>query len=199
MKATIISFALVIALYGRAMAQEPSPPSAGLDHGPPSAMMNPVAPGPPGMPPGGKIDWWKDPALVQKLHVNDDQIRKLDKIAQDHEIEAIDLRADLEKQYAILHFQMETDLPDEVQVLAQIDKITQARGRLEKSQVEMLLALRRVLTAEQARMVHDLQRHAGPPRPGFGPPPGGPGESPEGGPGVPRHGPPEPPPNGSAS
>jgi Spy/CpxP family protein refolding chaperone len=151
------------------------------------------------MPPGGKIDWWKDPALVQKLHVNDDQIRKLDKIAQDHEIEAIDLRADLEKQYAILRFQMETDLPDEVQVLAQIDKITQARGRLEKSQVEMLLTLRRVLTAEQARMVHDLQRRAGPPRPGFGPPPGGPGESPEGGPGVPRHGPPEPPPNASAS
>ena len=97
---------------------------------------------------------------MQKLHVNDDQIRKLDKIAQDHKIQEIDLRADLEKQYAILRFQMETDPPDEVQVLAQIDKITQARGRLEKSQVEMLLALRRVLTAEQARMVHDLQRRA---------------------------------------
>jgi Spy/CpxP family protein refolding chaperone len=142
------------------------------------------------------MEWWKDPLVVQKLHVNDDQIRKLDKIAQDHEIEAIDLLADLEKQNAIFRFQMQTDAPVESHVLAQLDKVTQARARLEKSQVEMLLAVRRVLTAEQARIVRDLQRRGGPPRPGFGPPRGGPEEFPEGGPCVPRHGLPEPPPNG---
>ena len=38
MKATIISFALVVALHGRAMAQEPSAPSAGLERG--SALCN---------------------------------------------------------------------------------------------------------------------------------------------------------------
>ena len=66
---------------------------------------------------------------MQKLHVSDDQIRKIDKIAQDHQIQEIDLRADLEKQYAVLRFQMETDPPDEAQVLAQIDKVTQARAK----------------------------------------------------------------------
>jgi Spy/CpxP family protein refolding chaperone len=199
MKATIISFALAIALCGQAVAQEPSAPPAGLDQGPPSAMMNPAPPGPPGMPPGPKLEWWKDPVLVQKLHINDDQVQKLEKIAQDHQIQEIDLRADLEKQYAILRFQMETDPPDEVQVLAQIDKITQARGRLEKSQMEMWLALRRVLTTEQAKIVRDLQPSLAPPAAGFGPPDGGPEGPPEGVPEAPRRGPPDSPPNGSAS
>jgi hypothetical protein len=160
-------------------------------------MVNPAAPDPPGIPTGPNLEWWEDPVLVQKLHVNYDQIRKLDKIAQDHEIEAIDLHADLEKQNAIFRFQMETEPPDESQALAQLDKVMQALARLEKSQVEMLLAVRRVLTPDQARMVRDLQRHVRPLRPGFGPSRGGPEESLAGGPGVPRRGPPEPPPNGS--
>ncbi len=191
MKATLVSFALAIALCGQAMAQEPSPPAGGPDQGPPSSMMNPPAPGPPHMPVGAEIEWWKDPVLVQKLHINDDQIRKLDKISQDDQIQEIDLRAELEKQYAVLRFQMEADPPDEAQVLAQIDKVTQARGRLEKSQMERLLAIRHVLTTEQAKQVRDLQRHAGPPAPGF--------EPPDGGPGGPPSGPPEAPPNGGAN
>jgi len=197
MKATIVSFALAFVLCGQAMAQEPGPPSDGPDQGPPSSMMNPPAEGPPGRLPGAEIKWWKDPVLVQKLHVNDDQIRKLDKITQDHQIHEIDLRADLEKQYAILCFQMEADPPDEAQVLAQVDKVTQARARLEKSQVERLLAIRRVLTAEQARMLRDLQSKPVPPGPGFGPPEGGPGAPPDGGAGAPPGGPPEPPQGGN--
>jgi hypothetical protein len=154
------------------------------------------------MPPGAEIKWWKDPILVQKLHVNDDQIRKLDKIAQDHQIQEIDLRADVEKQYAVLRFQMEADPPDEAQLLAQIDKVTQARAKLEKSQVEMLLATRRVLTAEQAQKLRDLRPMHAPPGQGFGPPDrGGPGAppsgSPEGGPGAPPSNPPEPPQGGN--
>ena len=97
-----------------------------------------------------------------------------------------------------LRFQMEAEPPDEAQVLTQIDKVTQARARLEKSEVEMLLAVRRVLTTEQAKLVRDMQRHAGPPAPGFGPPGGGPEGPPEGGHGAPPSGPPEPPPNGNA-
>jgi len=198
MRPTIASIAILLVFCWRAMTQEPPFPGA-PDQGPPSSMLNPPAEGRPGMPHGAEIKWWKDPVLVQKLHVNDDQVQKLEKIAQDHQIQEIDLRADLEKQYAILRFQMETDPPDQVQVLAQIDKVTQARGRLEKSQVEMLLAVRRVLTTEQAKMVRDLQPRLAPPAPGFGLPDGGPEGPPEGGPGAPRRGPTEPPPNGGAS
>ena len=199
MKATIVSFALAIVLCGQAMTQEPAPPAPGPSQGPPSSMMNPPAGGPPGMHPGRDQGWWKDPEVVQKLHISDDQVWKLDKIAQDHQIQEIDLRADLEKQDAVLRLQMETDPPDEAQVLAQVDKVTQARAKLEKSHVEMLLATRRVLTAEQAKKLRDLRPKFAPPRPGFGPPDGGPGGPPEGGPGGPPSGPPPPPPNGNAN
>ena len=199
MKATLVSFALAIVLWGQAMAQESSPPPGGPDQGPPSSMMNPPAPGPPGMPPGAEIKWWKDPLLVQKLLITDDQIRKLEKIAQDHRLQEIDLRADLEKQDAVLRFQMEADQPDEAQLLAQIDKVTQARARLEKSHVEMLLATRRILTPEQAQKLRDLRPMLAPPRQGFGPPEGGPGGPREGGPGGPPGGPPPPPPSGGGN
>jgi hypothetical protein len=151
------------------------------------------------MLPGAEIKWWKDPSLVQKLQISDDQVQKLEKIVQDQQIQEIDLRADLEKQYALLRFQMETDPPNEAQVLAQIDKVTQARVRLEKSRVERLLATRRVLTAEQARMLRDLRGKAPLPPPDFGLPEGGPEGPPEGGPGGLPGGPPDAPPNGSAS
>jgi len=204
MKATIVSFALAIVLCGHAMVRKAFLAFAAPGQHPPSSTMHSPAQGPPGMHPGAERGWWKDPELVQKLHVSDDQVQKIDKIAQAHEIQEIDLRADLEKQDAVLRFQMETDPPDEARVLTQIDKVTQARANLEKSHVQMILAVRRVLTTEQAQMLRDLRRKAAPAAPGFGPPEGGPGMPPGGGPreggaGAPPGGPTEPPPYGNAN
>jgi len=199
MKPAIASLALAIVFCGHAMVRKSFLAYAAPGQHPPSSMMNSPAQGPPGRFPGAEMKWWKDPVLVQKLHISDDQVQKLDRIAQDHQVQEIDLRADLEKQNVLLRSQMEADPPDEAQVFAQIDKVTQARARLEKSHVEMLLATRRVLTAEQAQTLRDLQRHAGPPALGYGPPEGGPGGPPEGGQGGPPSGPPPPPPNGNAN
>jgi Spy/CpxP family protein refolding chaperone len=161
---------------------------------PPASMMDSPAEGRPGMHPGG---WWKDPELVQKLHISDDQIQEIEKIAQAHEISEVDLRADLEKQEISLRFQLEADPPDEAHVLAQIDKVTEVRARLEKSRVETLLAIRRILTSEQARKLRDLRPMHAPLEPGFGPSDrGGPERPPEGGPPT---GLPKPPPNGNAN
>ena len=41
------------------------------------------------------------------------------------------------------------DQPDEGKILAQIDRVAQARAELEKANARMLLGLRRVLTADQ--------------------------------------------------
>jgi Spy/CpxP family protein refolding chaperone len=196
MKPAIASLALAVVLGGHAMIQKTLVAFATPGQGFPSSMMGSPEQGPPRMNRGGERKWWKDPELVQKLHISDDQVQKIDKIAQDHQIQEIDLRADLEKQNAILRSEMETDPPNEAQVFAQIDKVTQARANLEKSHVELLLAVRHVLTTEQAQKLRELQPHAGPPPNGFGPPEGGPGGPPEGGPGGPPNGPP---PNGEAN
>jgi Spy/CpxP family protein refolding chaperone len=199
MKPAIASLALAIVFSGHALVRKSLLAFAAPGQQPTASMMNSPVQGPPGMHPGAERRWWKDSELVQKLHISDDQVQKIDKIAQAHRIQEIDLRADLEKQEAVLRFQMETDTPDEAQVLAQVDKVTQARANLEKSHVQMILDERRVLTTEQARMLRDLRPKGAPQAPGFGPPPGGPGMPPgggprEGGPGAPPNRPNEPPP-----
>jgi Spy/CpxP family protein refolding chaperone len=161
-------------------------------------MMNAHGEGAPGMPRSDEEKWWKNSELAQKLHLSDDQVQKLDKIAQDHHMQEIDLRADVERQDSALRFQMETDPPNQANILAQIDKVTLARANLEKSHVEMLLAIRHTLTTEQARMLRESQRHDGPPSPGFGPRDEGRG-GPEGGPGGPPDGPPGPPPQSNSN
>jgi Spy/CpxP family protein refolding chaperone len=108
-----------------------------------------MGPGGPGM---GK--WWKNSALVQKLGISDSQVQQIEKIFQDSRVQLIDLRAALDKDEAQLTPLIEADRIDESQVSAQIDKVTQARARLEKSQALMLLGIRRVLTPKQWK---DLQ------------------------------------------
>jgi hypothetical protein len=108
---------------------------------------------------------------MQKLGVSDAQLQKIEKIFQEHRLQLIDMHAALEKQEAILEPLIEADQPDEAQVVAQIDKVAQARANLEKSNAQMLLAIRRVLTAEQWKKLR-AQPGIGPfPRGrGFGPP-----------------------------
>jgi len=147
MKAILASLALVIVFCGLAIAQDAPPPAEG-----PSTQMGPqiIADlrGP------GK--WWKDSALMSKIGVSDEQVQKIEKIFQAHRLELIDLHAALEKQEAILEPFIEADRPDEAQVIAQIDKVAQARANLEKSNAQMLLAIRRVLTVDQWKKLRDL-------------------------------------------
>jgi Spy/CpxP family protein refolding chaperone len=103
---------------------------------------------------------------MQKLGVGDEQVQRIEKIFQDHRLQLIDLHAALEKQEAILEPLIESDQPEEAQVIAQIDKVAQARANLEKSNAQMLLAIRRILTVEQWKKLRDL--------PGIAPPHAGP-------------------------
>lgn len=93
--------------------------------------------------------WWMDPALVQRLGLTADQQKRIDSLFQQNRLKLIDLSAALQKEEAILEPLLEADHPDETQVLAQIDRIAQARAELEKANARMLLGFRGVLTLEQ--------------------------------------------------
>jgi Spy/CpxP family protein refolding chaperone len=115
---------------------------------------------------------------MQRIGVSDEQVQKIEKIFQDHRLQLIDLDADLQKQEATLEPLVEADQPDEAQVIAQIDKVAQARANLEKSNAQMLLAIRRVLTVDQWQKLRNLPGvspfrggpRPRPPAPGFLPP-----------------------------
>ncbi|HMD50863.1 MAG TPA: Spy/CpxP family protein refolding chaperone [Bryobacteraceae bacterium] len=111
-------------------------------------------------PPGR---WWMDPTLVQKLGLTADQQKRIDALFQQNRLKLIDLSAGLQKEEAILEPLVEADRPDEAQVLAQIDRVAQARAELEKANARMLLGFRGVLTQEQWKKLQaeDPPRHGG--------------------------------------
>jgi Spy/CpxP family protein refolding chaperone len=98
--------------------------------------------GPPGM-------WWKNPDIAQKLSLTADQQKRMDDIFQQSRIQLIDLKANVEKQEVLLEPMLDANPPDTNKVLAQIDRVAQARADLEKANAKMLLGIRGVLTADQ--------------------------------------------------
>lgn len=115
--------------------------------------------GGPGMPGG---TWWKDSQIVQAIGLSDQQAQQIEKTFQDHRMQLVDLHANLEKAELQMEPMMGSDQPNEAQVNAQIDKIAQARAALEKSNAQMLFAVRRVLTPDQWKKLQAQQRERRP-------------------------------------
>jgi Spy/CpxP family protein refolding chaperone len=93
--------------------------------------------------------WWNNPEIAEKIGLNDQQKQQLEKISLASRLKMIDLRADMEKQQVILGPMLQAFHPDEAQVLAQVEKVSQARAALEKERVQTMLATRNVLTEDQ--------------------------------------------------
>jgi Spy/CpxP family protein refolding chaperone len=137
-----------------------------------NAQPPPFPDGRPGRPPmerafhaGPPGRWWTDPALVQSLGLTPDQQKRIDALFQQNRLKLIDLSAALQKEEAVLEPLVEADKPDESQVLAQIDRVAQARAELEKANARMLLGFRGVLTQEQWKKLQTEDRpHHGPER-----------------------------------
>ena len=104
-----------------------------------------------------------DPAVAQKLGLSADQQSKIEAIFQQSRLKLIDLNATLQKEEAMLEPLLEADRPDEAKVVAQIDRIAQARGELEKANARMLLGFRGVLTLDQWKKLR-ADTEGGPPR-----------------------------------
>lgn len=173
-------FALIPLLAGGlALAQQPpeGPAPAAPSAMPAPAPRAPEAPRPPrpGRPPmerafhpGPPGRWWNNPEMAQKLGLSAEQQKKMDEIFQQHRLKLIDLNASLQKEEAILEPLVESDQPEESKILAQIDRVAQARAELEKANARMLLGIRRVLNPDQWKK---LQAESPRPHPGAFPDP----------------------------
>jgi periplasmic protein CpxP/Spy len=137
---------LPIFAAGVLSAQDGPPPPGRPNQPPPAERVFHLGDGRRHGPPGR---WWMDPALVQKLGLTADQQKRIDAEFQQSRLKLIDLSASLQKAEAIMDPLLEADRPDEAQVLAQIDRVAQARAELEKANARMLLGFRSVLTQDQ--------------------------------------------------
>jgi len=133
-----------------AMLDEQEQPPPGQGHrpdGPPPLRgnrppMERAFHGPPGR-------WWNNPDMAQKIGLTSDQQKKMDDIFQQSRLRLIDLNATLQKEETVMEPLMSADQPDEARVLAQIDRVAQARAELEKANARMLLGIRRVMNQDQ--------------------------------------------------
>jgi periplasmic protein CpxP/Spy len=139
--------------------------------------------------------WWNNPRVIERLKLTDDQRKAFDQILLDHREKLIDLHANVEKAELAMEPLVQADQPNESAILAQIDKVAQARAELEKAHARYLLALRSKLTPEQWKQVQDLRRnHEGGRDGGWGPGGHRPGDRGPGGRGPGGNGPGGPPP-----
>ena len=138
----------------------PDGPGRVMIHRPP---MEQAFVGGPGL--GGR--WWDNPRVADKLKLTDDQRKAFDQILLDHREKLIDLRANVEKAELAMEPLVRADQPNESSILAQIDKVAQARAELEKANARYLLALRSKLTPDQWKQVQDFRKNRG--REGWGP------------------------------
>ena len=144
----------------------------------------PQPPRPPqGMGPGGA--WWRNSEVAKKLALADPQVAQIEKTFLERRLQLVDLRATLDKEELRLQPLLDAERPDEAKVAAQLDLIIAARGKLDKANALMLLAIRRTLTQDQWRTLQALQqqREGGRGRPGEGgpqPQPRRPGDGPPG-------------------
>ncbi|MGB6194627.1 MAG: Spy/CpxP family protein refolding chaperone [Terracidiphilus sp.] len=148
--------------------------AAGFAQGPPSGPGGPGGPGGQGWP-GGSMGhrppierafgghgiegrWWNNPRIAEQLKLTDDQRKQFDDILLQHRETLIDLHANLEKAELALEPLIGADQPNENGILAQIDKVAQARAELEKANARYLLAIRGKLTPEQWKQMQDFRK-----------------------------------------
>ncbi len=136
---------------------------------------------------GDRGRWWNEQRAIDKFKLTETQRKAMDDIYQQQRLTLVDLHASLEKQELAMEPLIRADQPDEGQVLAQIERVAQARAELEKANARMLLGIRKQLTPEQwKQMEADREARRAEHGPGHGeghrPGPGvaGPGAGPSG-------------------
>jgi protein CpxP len=116
---------------------------------------------------GPRGRWWNNPDFVKKLSLTPDQQKKMEAVYEQSRPSLMDLLATVRKEEMAMEPLLSVDQPDEGKILAQIDRLAQARAELEKTNARMLLGLRRVLTPDQWKTLKADEPHLHFPR--FGP------------------------------
>lgn len=114
--------------------------------------------------PGQQGRWWTNPRLVEYLKLTEEEQKAMNGILLQHRERLIDLRAGLQKADLKLEELVGEEKPEETAILAQIDRVAQARAELEKANARYLLAIWSKMTPEQRTLIRQYRanNHPGP-------------------------------------
>ena len=127
-----------------------SPPPGGLPGGGPtsSTMRGGLQLGPPGR-------WWDDPQFAHSLGIDSNQQHRMDDVFGANKATLVKLYKTLQREESQLEKSTRGKSLDENEIFQHIDRVTQARGELEKANAHMLLQIRKEMTPQQAALLDD--------------------------------------------
>lgn len=109
-------------------------------------------------PPGR---WWDDTSFAKGLGLNSKQQHRMDSVFSANRDNLLKLYKNLQGEESNLAKTIRAKDLDEGQIFQQIDRVTGARGELEKANVHMLLQIRKEMTVEQADRLDEQLRSQG--------------------------------------
>jgi beta-lactamase regulating signal transducer with metallopeptidase domain/Spy/CpxP family protein refolding chaperone len=109
----------------------------------------------------GPAAWWTDAAWIERLGLTDVQQARIEKSFQTYRQRLTSNKESLENEEAQLSKMFEANPIDRSTVFAQIDKVIQARGEMERTNTTMTVEMRRQLTRVQWTQLQQLQAQQG--------------------------------------
>jgi Spy/CpxP family protein refolding chaperone len=136
--------------FGGVMSQNlrttPPPPPANGEAT--SSMRGGLQLGPPGR-------WWDDKGFARTLGIDSSQQHRMDDIFNTNKPALVKLFKSVQHEESQLEKLTRNRHPDESQIFSQIDRVTQARGELEKASAHYMLTIRKEMTDEQTARLDD--------------------------------------------
>jgi len=105
--------------------------------------------------------WWRNSETVKQIALTDKQAQQVESIFQDRRPQLMALHTTLSQEEARLQPLVDAAHPNDPEVLAQIDKVADARAGVEKANSRMLFAIRQVLTTAQWQKLEQLGQGIG--------------------------------------
>ena len=100
--------------------------------------------------------WWDDKDFARNLGIDSKQQHRMDEVFSGNRGTLVQLYKNFQHEQEQLSKLVRGKELDETQIFAQIDRVTQARGELEKANAHMLLQIRKEMTPEQTAKLNEL-------------------------------------------
>jgi Spy/CpxP family protein refolding chaperone len=101
--------------------------------------------------------WWDNKDMARTIGLNSAQQKRMDEVFAGNRDNLMTLSKNLQHEESQLEKLSRSRELDENQIFQQIDRVTQARGELDKAYAHYLLQIRREMTPQQVSKMDDLQ------------------------------------------
>jgi Spy/CpxP family protein refolding chaperone len=101
--------------------------------------------------------WWDNKEFARTIGLDSRQQKRLDDVFGENKDNLLKLYKGLQHEESQLEKLTRSRELDENQIFQQIDRVTQARGELEKANAHMLLQIRKELTPDQTARLDELR------------------------------------------